>query len=110
MPSFHWPRTSIHENMWNSKSWPEGDPYQKKGVMARNETTAITVTREMEVLGNAADAILLHARISLKINGGAIFVRGTGSTVGQSRWNRPPGTESAPETGCWLGPRFCFRA
>src|SRR4029077_1495792 len=50
MPSFHWPRTSIHENMWNSKSCPDGLPRQKKGVMASRQAPANTKAREMGFL------------------------------------------------------------
>jgi hypothetical protein len=36
IPSFHWPSTSIHEFMWNSKSWPDGIPRKKKGNTITN--------------------------------------------------------------------------
>src|SRR6266851_2902318 len=50
MPSFHWPRTSIHENMWNSKSCPEGLPHRKNGAMASRQTPANTNAREIGFL------------------------------------------------------------
>jgi len=34
--SFHWPSTSIHEFMWNSKSWPDGIPRKEKGSTTAN--------------------------------------------------------------------------
>src|SRR6266852_2034307 len=50
MPSFHWPLTSIHENMWNSKSCPEGLPHRKIGAMASRQTPANTNAREIGFL------------------------------------------------------------
>src|SRR5208282_378909 len=52
MPCFHWPSTSIHENMWNSKSCPEGLPRQKNGVMAARQQPASTNARETGLLSN----------------------------------------------------------
>src|SRR5258707_1762694 len=58
MPSFHCLTTSIHENMWNSKSWPEGLPHQKNGVMASRQMPASSNTREIELLGKWSLAYL----------------------------------------------------
>src|SRR5713226_9497044 len=51
MPSFHWPSTSIHENMWNSKSCPEGLPHRKNGAMASRQAPANSNAREIGFLG-----------------------------------------------------------
>jgi hypothetical protein len=55
MPCFHWLKTSIHENMWNSKSCPEGDPRQKKGVIAKKQTTPIASRWRIGILGELGD-------------------------------------------------------
>src|SRR5580704_2056064 len=44
MPNFHWPKTSIQEFTWNSKSCPEGLPRKKNGRITRN-AVAITMRR-----------------------------------------------------------------
>src|SRR5208282_2018305 len=44
IPCFHWPRTSIQEFTWNSKSCPEGLPRKKKGRITR-KAVAITMRR-----------------------------------------------------------------
>jgi hypothetical protein len=36
--------------MWNSKSWPEGLPHQKNGVMATRQAPANTTAREIGFL------------------------------------------------------------
>src|SRR5712664_1257097 len=38
MPCFHWLATSSQEVAWNSKSWPEAMPRQKKGATTSRET------------------------------------------------------------------------
>src|SRR5436190_14478570 len=87
MPCFHWPTTSIHENMWNSKSCPEGDPSQKKGVIAKKQMPPITSSWAIGILGDGSailesyaatrfgrlsairwTTILVHLRISRRIN------------------------------------------
>jgi hypothetical protein len=50
MPCLHWPRTSIQEFTWNSKSCPEGLPRKKKGRITRN-ATAITTNRGQGKIG-----------------------------------------------------------
>ena len=52
MPCFHWPRTSIQEYMWNSKSCPDGLPHQKNGMMANRQTPASRNAREIGVLSS----------------------------------------------------------
>src|SRR5712671_4213858 len=54
MPSLHWPRTSIQENMWNSKSCPDGLPRQKNGVMASRQTPASANAREIGFLSKGS--------------------------------------------------------
>src|SRR5882724_295589 len=119
MPCFHWPSTSIHENMWNSKSCPEGDPYQKNGVMARKETAPSARTRTIAILDEGEGiqdqrcasekfkrlsrirrtTILVHLRISRRINSGEILWEKCCVKLAQSRWNRPPGSGSHQRRG-----------
>src|SRR5208282_5447219 len=59
MPWFHWPRTSIHENMWNSKSCPDGFPHQKNGAIASSQTPASSNAREIGVLSSLSFTLML---------------------------------------------------
>jgi hypothetical protein len=38
--------------MWNSKSWPDGMPRQKNGVIASRQAPANTAAREVGLLSN----------------------------------------------------------
>src|ERR1035437_7199319 len=112
MPCFHWPRTSIHEYMWNSKSWPDGLPHQKNGAMDSRQTPASSNAREIGVLSSlsftlimcrnaawrvsrgrdgacpvSADrAILLHWKILGKLTEAKSFSGNVDVSLGSTRW------------------------
>src|ERR1019366_4111610 len=70
MPCFHWPRTSIHEYMWNSKSWPDGLPHQKNGAMDSRQTPASSNAREIRVLSSLSFTLMLCRDAAWRVSHG----------------------------------------
>src|SRR5260370_2948382 len=84
MPCFHWPRTCIHENMWNSKSCPEGLPHQKDGAVASRQTPANSNAREIGVLSSLSFTLMLCRDAGCRVSRGR-----DGQAQGQLRLYRP---------------------
>src|SRR5580658_2541528 len=61
MPNFHWPKTSIHEFTWNSKSCPEGLPKKRNGRITANEA-AITTSRGRSEMGPPTEFVPTSSR------------------------------------------------
>src|SRR5580700_9561712 len=61
MPNFHWPKTSIQEFTWNSKSCPEGLPRKKNGRITANEV-AITTSRGRSEMGPPTEFVPTSSR------------------------------------------------
>src|SRR5271167_1419743 len=77
MPCFHWPRISIHENMWNSKSCPEGLPHQKNGAIASRQAQDKNKARGIGFSSNSSepctDPLSAAKRISRRVAACRVF-------------------------------------